>query len=266
MATLNICFALWIAAFKGTIQYRANFIIGVVMGLIYQCTGFVFIWVVLSRFQNVGGWTLGEIAFLYGLRLMMHALNGFFSGALFNLEWNVRQGDFDRFLVRPLAPLLQLLSQHPPSSAMGDLIGGIGLFIAATRLVSITWSASALIYLILAIIGGTLIEFALRILASSLSFRFLAADPAMFLIDDIFSNFGNYPLTIFGNVLQFLLTFGLPLAFVAYFPAIVLLNRGSELHVHPALAYGAPVVGVLWMIASVMVFQHEMRSYKSAGH
>lgn len=266
MSTLTICFSFWIAAFKGRMQYRANFIIGILMGIVFQCTGFVFIWVVLSRFQSVGGWSLGEIAFLYGLRLVMHALNGFFSGALFNLQWELRQGDFDRYLVRPMAPLLQMISQHPPSSALGDLIGGIMLFVAATTLVTVGWTASTIGFLILAIIGGALIEFALRLLSASLSFRFMASEPALHLVDTIFSEFGNYPLAIFGNVLQFLLTYALPLAFMVYFPAAILLNRGNELQIHPAFAYASPLVGLIWFGLGVLVFQHEMRHYKSAGH
>ena len=266
LRTLDVTLALWLAAIRGEMQYRANFVLGVAMGLVYQGTGFVFIWVVLRRFETLGGWTLGEIAFLYGLRLTMHALNGFFSGGLFGVERQVRQGEFDRFLVRPLAPLLQILSQHPPSSALGDLLGGAGLFVAATALVDIRWTPAALGYLLLAVIGGALVEFAIRLLCAALAFRFLAANGAMFLFDQILSEFGNYPLTIFGSVLGYLLTFGVPLAFMAYFPAVVLLERTGELQVHPAFAYGAPLVGALWLALGVALFQRETRHYKSAGH
>lgn len=266
MTTLGIAWAFWPAAIRSEMQYRANFVIMVVMGLIYQGTGFVFIWVVLSRFPAVGGWGLGEVAFLYGLRLLMHALTGFFSGALFGVEWQVRNGDFDRYLVRPMAPLAQLMSQHPPSSALGDLLGGVILFVAATTLVSISWTPVALLYLVLAVIGGSLIELATRLLCASLAFRFLAANAPMQMLDMIFSNFGNYPLTIFGGALQFLLTFALPLAFLAYFPAVVLLGRTSELQVHPAFAYGTPLAGLAWFLLALWVFQHELRFYQSAGH
>jgi ABC-2 type transport system permease protein len=263
---LGISVALWTATVKSALQYRANFVLGVVFGLIYQCTGFVFIWVVLSRFEAVGGWSLGEVAFLYGLRLVMHALNGFFSGGLFEVEWRVRQGEYDRYLVRPLAPLLQILTQHAPNSALGDLLGGVALFVAATTLVAVSWTPAAILYLVLAVIGGALIEFAIRMFCASLAFRFLSAQPALSLVDEILSNFGNYPLTIFGGVLQFLLTFGLPLAFMAYFPAVVLLGRGAELQVHPLFAYTTPLFGAIWLALAVAVFRREQRFYKSAGH
>jgi ABC-2 type transport system permease protein len=266
MATISIALSMWGASIRSELQYRANFLIMILMGIVYQCTGFAFIWVVLSRFQAIAGWTLGEIAFMYGLRLVTHALNGAITGGLYSLERQVRQGDFDRCLVRPTPPLLQLLCHQVHISIVGDLLGGLALFAAASSLVTVNWTASALVYLLLAIVGGALVEMALRVLVSALAFRFLSATSLMFLLDTLFSNFTNYPLKIFGSVLEFLLTFGLPLAFMAYFPTTVLLGRTSELRVSPIFAYGAPLAGVIWLVLALLVFQREMRHYQSSGH
>src|SRR5262245_8330711 len=266
MATIGLALSLWAASVRGELQYRANFLIMVLMGLVYQCTGFVFIWVVLSQFHELAGWTLGEVAFLYGLRLTMHALNGAITGGLYSLEWKVRGGEFDRDRVRPVPPLLQLLCERVHISILGDLIGGLALFAAASSLVAIDWTPLAMVYLALALIGGALVELAMRLLVSALAFRFLSANAFMLLLDTVFSNFSNYPLKIFGSVLEFLLTFGIPLAFMAYFPAVVLLGRTGELQVNPLFAYAAPVAGLVWLLAALQVFDYAMRSYQSAGH
>ncbi|HEU5100365.1 MAG TPA: ABC-2 family transporter protein [Roseiflexaceae bacterium] len=266
MATIGIAFSMWAASVRSELQYRANFIIMVLMGIVYQCTGFVFIWVVLSRFQAVAGWTLGEVAFLYGLRLVMHALNGAITGGLYSLEWKVRQGEFDRYLVRPVPPLLQLLCERVHISVLGDLLGGLALFAAASSLVAIDWTPLALVYLALALIGGALVELAMRLLVSALAFRFLSGNALMGLLDTVFSNFSNYPLKIFGSTLEFLLTFGIPLAFMAYFPAAVLLGRTGELQVSPLFAYAAPLAGLAWLLAALWIFHYAMRAYQSAGH
>jgi len=266
MTIFSISFSLWVASLRGELQYRANFLIMVLMGIVYQGTGFAFIWVVLARFQALAGWTLGEVAFLYGLRLIMHAINGALTGGLYSLEWKVRQGEFDRYLVRPMPPLLQLMCERIHVSIAGDLIGGVALFAAAAALVTVNWTPLALLYLVLAVFGGALVELALRVLFSALSFRFLSANAFMGLLDTIFSNFSNYPLTIFGSMLGFLLTFGLPLAFMAYFPAVVLLGRTGELQVNPIFAYCAPLAGLIWLLVALGVFHYEMRHYQSAGH
>lgn len=75
-----------------------------------------------------------------------------------------------------------------------------------------------------------------------------------------------YPLSIFGSVLAWVFTFLVPLAFVAYLPATVLLDRTAELQVTPLLAYVAPLAGVIWLAVAVGVFNSQVGSYQSAGH
>lgn len=266
MATLSIMVSLWAASIRGQLQYRANFLILVAMGLIYQGTGFAFIWVVLSRFETVGGWTLGEIAFLYGLRLLIHAISFLVSGEIRQLDEQIRHGEFDRYLIRPLSPLRQIISQGVQVNVFGDLLGGIGLFLVALTMVNIDWTATVVVYLILAIIGGALLELGLDLMIATLALRVLNVQSLFFVLDTFFSDFGNYPLKIFGGTVQFLLTFGLPLAFMAYFPAAVLLGKTGELNVPAVVAFAAPLVGACWFALAVWIFRVELRNYQSAGH
>jgi ABC-2 type transport system permease protein len=86
------------------------------------------------------------------------------------------------------------------------------------------------------------------------------------LIDGFLNDFGPYPLRIFGGTLEFLLTFVLPMAFVAYFPATVLLGRTGELRVSAVFAYFGPLAGLLWLRFALWFWQHELQRYQSAGH
>jgi ABC-2 type transport system permease protein len=65
---------------------------------------------------------------------------------------------------------------------------------------------------------------------------------------------------------SYLLTFVLPLAFAAYLPAAILLQRTSDLFVPLWLGFAAPAVGVVLYIAAVAFFRQQMRSYSSPGH
>ena len=60
--------------------------------------------------------------------------------------------------------MLQLLTLHVPISAFGDLLGGVVLLAAAARLVDVAWTPFAILYLLLALTGGALIQLALRLL------------------------------------------------------------------------------------------------------
>lgn len=266
MSTLSLYFALMTAGLKGELQYRLNFVIWVVMGIVYQLTGFVFIWVLLSRFDRIAGWSLGEIAFLYGLRLLGHGLQLLVFGYIHMLEIYVREGRFDRFLVRPVPVLLHVIVSRFPVGAIGDFASGFLLFLVASSLVAVDWSPPALAFVVLTVVGAALLEAGLKLMVAALSFRFLSTRSLVFVIDDVFNNFGNYPLKIFGGFTQFILTFGIPVAFIAYFPATVLLGRTGELFVSPVLAYFAPLAGALVLGLAILVWRHELPRYQSAGH
>lgn len=266
MTTASICWDLAKAGLRGQMEYRVNFLVGVLAGVVWQITGFFTIWVILSRFQSIGGWTLGEIAFLYGLRLTAHGLWVIPFSRLIEMDYMVREGEFDRYLIRPLNPMLQLVTSRIRLPALGDLAGGVVLLGVASTRAGINWSPLAIVYLILVLIGGALAEAALQVGCTALSFRFLDTSGLRFLIDDVFNTFGGYPLRIFGGFVQFLLTWALPLAFVAYLPATVLLGRTGELRISPVFAYLAPAVGVVWFVAAYRFWVRQSRHYQSSGH
>ena len=156
MSRITLSLALWTAGLRSALQYRTDTFIVIVMALAFQGTGFAFAWVLLSRFESLAGWTLGQVAFLYGLRLIVHAVAGVLTGPFFGLESQVRSGEFDRYLIRPLSPLLQFMTQRVEISIFGDLLGGVAIFIAANQLVGLAWTPAAIGYLVLAIAGGAL--------------------------------------------------------------------------------------------------------------
>lgn len=267
IALVRICLSLLAANIRGELQYRANFVIMMVTGLVWDGTAFVVIWVTLSRFHTIGGWTLGELAFLYGLLLFTGSVTtlvfSFSQGGAF--EWLVREGRFDRYLVRPLPPLLQLIMSRVHVPILGSMLGGATLFLVANSMVRVDWSVGMVAYLLLALAGCCLLNAAIHLFGAALVFRFLSTGMILSVIGD-FSRYGNYPLKIYQAPVRLALTFVLPLAFMGYFPAAVLLNRPGELSVPPLVAYLAPLAGVLWFVPAYLVFQREMRQYQSAGH
>jgi ABC-2 type transport system permease protein len=188
------------------------------------------VWVLIARFTDLGGWTLGEVAFLYGMRLLVHALRGIcFGNVGREMEWLVRRGEFDRMLVRPMSP-------------------------------------PAIASLVVAVLGGCLVEAALELALASLTFRIVRAHALFALVSDVNNRFGSYPLHIFGDLARFVLTFGVPVAFIAYLPATVLLGRTGELSVHPAIAYGAPLVGAAMFGVAYLFWRSQLQHYQSSGH
>lgn len=267
MTLLRICLGLVAASLRGELQYRANFVLMMLVGLAWDGTAFLVIWVTLSRFHTIGGWTLGELTFLYGFLLFSSGLTtlifGFSQQGVF--EWLVREGGFDRFLVRPLPPLLQLITLRIHVPILGSILGGITLLLIGGTHARIAWSPPLVGYLLLAVLGSCLLQSAIYLLVSSLVFRLLSTGMLMRVVGD-FARYGNYPLAIYTGPVRFFLTFILPLAFMSYFPATVVLDRTGELSVPPLVAYLAPLAGLICVIPAYRLFMHQMRNYQSSGH
>jgi ABC-2 type transport system permease protein len=178
----------------------------------------------------------------------------------------VQRGDFGRYLIRPVGTLTQHLTNRTNLQTLGDVVGGAGVLAAASAIVPVDWSPLAVLYLVAAIGGGAMTECSLQLLLSSLTFRMLSTRSLRLdFIDNVMNGFGSYPLRIFPPAIRFSLTFGLPLAFVAYFPATVLLHRTGELYVAPWLAAVAPVAGPLLFTIAYKTWYSQLKHYKSSG-
>ena len=254
------------AAIRSELQYRLNFAFLALLGVLYQASGIAFVWVVLRRFDSIAGWTFGEVALLYAMRMLAHALWVVPFHQLAMLDTIIREGRFDRYLVRPLNPLLQIITTRFRLNVLGDLAAAVALLVIALSQVDVEATVPHVVYFVLAVVGGALAEGAVVIAVSSLAFRFIETWAATHLVDNVFLLFGSYPTRLFGTAANWALTWLLPIAFVAYVPSSLLLDRTDELTVPPVVAWLAPVVGMLWFTAAYRFWRRQIRGYQSVGN
>ncbi|MEV0648209.1 ABC-2 family transporter protein [Phytomonospora sp. NPDC050363] len=251
-------------AIRGMAQYRADLFMTMAAGAVFQSVGFFALWVMLARFGEIGGWSISDVALLYGIRLVAHAVWALPFNQLRFVEDFVQEGTFDRFLIRPVNPLVQLMTSRFRLHPLGDLLAGLVLLIPAMSLVDVDWNAWRLGFLALAILGGGMVEGAFQLGMSAIAFRTLGTRQARFTVDSVFNLYGNYPGKVFGRAGQLALTI-LPVAFVAYLPTTVLLGRTDELGLPAWLAYLSPVVGALLFAGSYAFWHRQIRHYQGAG-
>jgi ABC-2 type transport system permease protein len=252
--------------FRAELQYRGNFLASILGAAAFQGMALAFVGVVVHRFGSIGGWGMAEIAFLYGIRMVSHGVCTVPLGQLWGMDEVVREGDFDRYLLRPTSTYVQVITRRFPILAVGDILLGVAVLGSVSAIAPVDWSPRTVGYLLAAVIGGGLMEGAILTTLSALAFRFMGSYSLNSFVDNIFTTFGTYPLAALGPVVSYGLTFVVPLAFVAYFPATVLLGRTGELFVPVWLAMGAPVVGAFAYVGSLWFFARQTRHYASPGH
>jgi viologen exporter family transport system permease protein len=254
------------AGLRTELQYRANFVFGVLGGLALQGAGLAFIGTILARFATIGGWTLPEIMLLYGMRLTSHSLWTLPCSNLMVSDYAVREAEFDRYLTRPVNPFVQLITRRLPVTTISDLLGGVAILSVGLATAPVHWSVPKIVLLVFALVGGALIELSCQTVGAGLAFRMLSTVSLKITIDNVFNTFGNYPAKIFGPAARWLLTCAFPLAFASYFPATVLLGRTGELWIPVWLACCSPAVGILLFAAAYRFWHRQLNHYASSGN
>jgi ABC-2 type transport system permease protein len=261
----GICWALVRASIRGEMQYRANFLIEVAFGLVYQTLGFVFVWVVLGQFESLGGWSLNEVTLLYGIQLSGHALWALAFTRMLAIDEMVRQGDFDQMLLRPLPTMLQFMFGGFRIATLGDVAGAAVLLSVGLANTNIDWSPAKVIFLVLAIVASGMVKGAFQLGPASITFRFLDSNMVRYFFDRTMRQFGTFPLDIFERQLRWFLTFVIPAAFLAWIPASVLLDRTGELPFPGWVAWCTPLAGPGLLALAYRIFTNELRHYQSSG-
>jgi ABC-2 type transport system permease protein len=140
---------------RSQMQYRVAFALDVLATFITMLLFFVSLALVFERFGDVAGWTLGEVAFLWGLVEMgfglMDLVFGGFDPGTFGQR--VRRGQFDQLLLRPIQITLQVLGDRFILRRLGRIVQGVAIFVVALRLADIQWTPEKLLYLPLVILG-----------------------------------------------------------------------------------------------------------------
>lgn len=250
---------------RARMEYRADFAILVFYGVIFQVVALAFVWIVVSRFHGIQSWSLHEILFIVGIRLIAH---GLWEPIFDNLPWvteMVRDAWFDRILIRPMNSLLQVLTHTLLANGFGDLLLGCAVFWIGQRGIGIHWSPISISFLALVIAGGILLEAAFYLAIASLSFWVVRTQALAWWADDAINTFGNYPISVFPLGARFVFTFVFPTAFLSFFPATAILGRSSDAPFSPALAYGAPLIGLGFFVTAYRVWNMGLRHHQSTG-
>jgi ABC-2 type transport system permease protein len=254
-----------VISFRARTQYRGDFITALVMGLAWQTSVFVFATVLLTRFPGLGGWTSGGVLLIVAIRMLSHGGMVLVFNSLILLPYMIQQGALDGYLIRPMPVYRQVLLYTFPLNALGDSFSALVLFALAIARVHLAWTPLMVAYLAAAVVGGVLLEAAVQTFVAILTFRFNISIAVFMWFDRMIATFGNNPFSILPPAARAVLTYILPVAFVAYLPAAVLTGRVASTGVPEWLACASPAAGPLLYILARYAWYRSLRHYESVG-
>ncbi len=265
METLRIYFLLALASIRSRMEYKTSFIVFVFAIIFFYLGQLGLLFVILARFKEINGWTLGEMAFLYGLMTFSSGFTALVFSQLNFFDQMIVQGNFDRCLVRPLSPLGQVLfSRFEPSTVAHLVIGAVALYYG-TKYSGVEWTLKKTFFFPFVVVGGVMIYGSIRIMVSAVAFWTLRNQSLVHTVVYSSKEFIIYPITIYNFGVQFFLTFLFPLAFVNFYPAHFFLDLGGDNLFHPALQVFTPVVGLITFLLAILLWRTGINHYQSTG-
>jgi ABC-2 type transport system permease protein len=247
------------------IEYRANFFMWFGFTIIYHATAIAALWVTLRQFPSMNGWDFRQMAFLYGLWMLGHAFHNTFFFTVGDVPNMIREGRFDRYLVRPLDPLFQTMTT-PQQIWPDELILAFVFFGFVTVYSGIHVDAAYVLFVPLVMVGGALIDFGIQLIIATLAFWVIRIDTLRWVVMSLEQDFTRYPISIYTRAVRIILTFVLPFAFMNYFPATFLLHKvDGALSLSPQIGLLTPLVGLVWFAVGYGFWQVGLNRYQGTG-
>nr|WP_240982689.1 ABC transporter permease [Streptomyces sp. S3(2020)] len=263
MRVYRMISAMWI---RSTMAYRASFLMTTLGNFTATALDFVAIMLMFSRVDALGGYTLPQVAFLYGLSSTAFGLADLLLGSMEKLGRRVRDGTLDTLLVRPAPVLAQMAADQFGLRRLGRITQGVMVLVYGLATVDIDWTPLKLLLMPVMILSGAGIFGAVFIAGAA--FQFVAKDASE--VQNAFTYGGTtmlqYPPTVFATELVRGVTFVFPLAFVNWLPATYVLGVPLPLGLPQWVAFLSPLVAVACCALAGLAWRAGLRTYQSTGN
>lgn len=245
---------------KSQLQYRVSFFLDSVGQFVMSFTAFLGVYFMFSRFNEVDSFTYEQALLCFAVVLTAFSMAEMLGRGFDRFPQMLGNGEFDRILVRPGGAIFQVLAMKMDFKRIGRLLQAFAVICYAIPNSGITWTWDKVLTLLFMIACSSLIFFGLFIVNAAFAFFTIEGLEFMNIFTYGGREFGRYPFSVYGkNVLKFL-TFIIPLALFQYYPLLYLLDREKSI-----FYIFAPLIGVLFLVPSCVLFRFGLRHYKSTG-
>lgn len=244
---------------KSEMAYPGSFFLSCVGRLLLTVSSLLGIGVMMWRFGSIGDYTAGEILLGFGVVMTAFNLAECFARGFDRFSSIIRQGTFDRLLVRPRSLLFQVICQDARLASLPNALLGLLVIAYGVKESGICWTLPKALVLGSMVICGSLIFFGTFLVNSTICFFTLEGLEIMNIFTDGIRTYSQYPFDIYGKGVLFFTTVIMPMAMVQYWPLRYLMGKGSPY-------YGLfPILSLWFLIPCLVVWRLGVKHYSSAG-
>jgi len=219
----------------------------------------VFLLLIRNNVTEVGGYSADAMIVFYLTYQTIDTLAQVFYRGVYEFGNSIRTGSFDGILTKPINALFTVLTGIPDvNDAFFFVIStAVSIYLVATADLSITLSSSLWYLFLLGI--SFLIATGIHIFVLCITLLTTDSNNVMFTYRDV-SRLGQFPITIYGELIRFSLFFIIPIGLMVTIPAQVLLN----LELTYSILF-TTLFGIAFFTASIQTWNWTLKKYSSAS-
>jgi len=246
--------------FKSELQYKLSFALSFISQFIVFFGYYFTIICLFDKFSNIKGFTLYDVLLTFGIIQFGFSFCETFFRGIDQFDDLIVNGTFDRLLVRPQNILLQVFANEVSFIKASRLIQSIIILIIAIINLEVVWSIDKIFTLIFMLIASIFVFLSIFILAASYCFFTIKGLEVRNVFTDGGKHMAQYPIGIFKKGFVFVFTYIIPYGFVNYYPLLYLLDKQTN-----QLLIFSPLITILYLIPSILIFYKGIKRYSSVG-
>ena len=246
--------------FKSELQYKLSFALSFISQFIVFFGYYFTIICLFDKFSNIKGFTLYDVLLTFGIIQFGFSFCETFFRGIDTFDDLIVNGTFDRLLLRPQNILLQVFVNEVSFVKASRLIQSIIILVIAIINLEVVWTIDKIFTLIFMLIASVFVFLSIFILAASYCFFTVKGLEVRNVFTDGGKHMAQYPIGIFKKGFVFVFTYIIPYGFVNYYPLLYLLDKQTN-----KLFIFSPLITILYLIPSIIIFYKGIKRYSSVG-
>lgn len=257
---MKVYFKIVLMLIKMQLEYRKAFIISVVGSFLITFFLTISVYFLFEEFNQIGNWTFFEVAFLFGMVFFNFSVSEMTLRGLDHFEDVIKNGEFDRILIRPQNALIQSACMEFDFSKIGRMIQCVLVMGISLLNINVDWNLYKVFIFLLMNIGCFIIFLGISILKASFCFWTVDGLEFMNILSEGGKKVAQYPIDIYAKWFRIFFTFIVPFGLVNYYPVLYLFGKVDNWY------YGlVPVFTLIFLIPCILIWKKGIKHYESTG-
>jgi len=258
---LTIYAALWKNSIVREMGFKANFLLWIVVEMLWFALQLSFMFVIYSHTDRIGTWSKWQVVMLLGAsHFIQQIFTAIFLTNCTQLSELIRTGKLDFMLLLPVNARFMISFRQVDLGGFVNAASGVAVMIYAGNQLRLTPGWAQVIGFILLAAVSILVHYSLMFLLASVSFWTVRAQGIVWGYYNLF-NIARLPDEAFHGLFKAVFTFALPMLLVANVPVKLLAHKlSSPLEMLVLLG-----MAIVCLAASEGIWRTSVRHYTSAS-